>query len=97
MATEVVVAGRIDDNPSRAAPAFLNPGNQLALGVGLPEIDREPQFLRRLGAEIFHIIERRGAVFPRLARAQHVEGSQLNTAMRFMAIPGGQGSQGRRG
>ena len=48
--------------PCGAAAAFLHPGNQLALAVGLAEIDGQPELLGGFGAELLHVVQRGAAV-----------------------------------
>src|SRR5688572_10833693 len=63
----------IDNDSGRLATGFLNPGDQLALMVGLTEIDAETHFTRRLFAQVTYVIERVVAVDVRLPHAQHVQ------------------------
>ena len=58
--------------PCGAAAAFLHPGDQLALAVGLAEVDGQAELLGGLGAELLHVVERGAAVEMRLAQAEHV-------------------------
>ena len=64
------VAGGIDHDALGAAAAFLHPGDQLALAVGLAEVDGEPELVGGFRAELLHVVERGAAVKLRLAQAR---------------------------
>ena len=66
------VAGRIDHDALGAAAAFLHPGDQLALAVGLAEVDGEAEAVGGFGAQLLDVVERGAAVEMRLAQAEHV-------------------------
>src|SRR4028118_1690903 len=67
------VAGGVDDDAGGPAAALLHPVDQLALGVGLSEINGEAERLRSFGAEGLQVVQRRGAVLLRLAQSEHVD------------------------
>ena len=67
-------AGRIDhDAGGLLGAGLLNPVDDLALVVRLPELDREAVRGRGLAAELLDVLERGAAVDLRLARAEQVE------------------------
>src|SRR6476660_9515708 len=67
------VAGRIDNNGARLLGVrFLNPVDQFALLVRLPEDDVQAEPLGGVSAKLFHVGKRRAPVFFRLARAEQV-------------------------
>ena len=69
----VGIAARVDQDAARPAAAFLHPGHQFALAVGLAEVDGDVEPLGRLHADLLHVVQRRPAVDRGFAQAQHVE------------------------
>ena len=69
----VRVGAGIDDDGSRAIWRALNPVDQLALRVALPEIDAKAEVCPLAPAQRFDIGKRLAAINLRLAGAQHIQ------------------------
>src|SRR5690348_6141052 len=69
----VGIGAGVDDDARCLLRRFLDPADQLALMVGLAEIDRQAQRLGALVAGLLDIAQRAAAVDRRLPAAQHVQ------------------------
>ena len=66
-------SGGIDDDGVGGLARFVNPVDQLELGVGLAEFDREAEFVSNPAAFGFHVGEGFASVDFRLAFAEQVQ------------------------
>src|SRR4029079_19578852 len=89
------VTGRIDDDGERSLSAsLLDPVDQLALMVGLTELDLELVTGCGLAAELFNVLQLRAAIFVRLAGAEQIEVGAVENVDGFR--PGGGTRKQRR-
>ncbi len=66
---------------------LLDPVDQLALVIALPEFDREAVFLAGVPAQLFHVLECGAAVDLRLAGAEQVQVRTVQDVNRRHAWP----------
>ena len=67
----------------RLVAGLLDPVDQLALVVGLAEVDLEPERLAGLPAVLLDVVERLAAIDPGLALAEHIEVGTVEDEDRF--------------
>lgn len=71
--TCVGIGGSIQDDSVNDSSGLLNPGDQIAFGVALSEIDFHLKLSSALANQNFHVLEGSTAVDFGLARSQKVE------------------------
>ena len=65
--------GGVDDDAMMRGPAILDPCDQLALDIGLPEIDGKANRLGMRDAAVLNISQSIVTINRRLANAEHVQ------------------------